>query len=181
MSGRFVRLLPADIREAIVRTGIRNSHLLAIAPAGTISLLAGNVSSGLEPVFAATYSRSVLDGDGIMREFELTDYAVDLWRRETENDSGVPPNFITASDVQAQAQIEMQAVLQRSVDNSISKTITVPEACSFDEFRTVFDLAYDRGLKGCTASRPNPVRGRVLTATSGGEASHCCDLDREAD
>ncbi len=86
-----------------------------------------------------------------------------------------------ASDVPTRAQIEMQAVLQRSVDNSISKTITVPEACSFDEFRTVFDLAYDMGLKGCTAFRPNPVRGGILAATSGRETSHCCGLDREAD
>jgi ribonucleoside-diphosphate reductase alpha chain len=141
LQGDFVRQLPDDIRDGIARHGIRNSHLIAIAPTGTISLLAGNVSSGLEPIFAASYSRKVLGSDGTPIEFTLTDYALDQWRQMTGATTGVPDGYVTAGDLPVRAHLDMQAALQPSVDNSISKTINVPENCSFDEFGGIYDLA----------------------------------------
>ena len=94
----------------------------------------------------------------------------------------MPPAFISVRDLPVRAHVEMQAALQRHVDNAISKTVNVPEECSFEEFRQIYELAYDKGLKGCTAYRPSPVRGAVL---KGGEAAvdapHCCVLEREPD
>ena len=176
LEGRFVRGLPDDIREAIATHGIRNSHLLAIAPTGTISLLAGNVSSGVEPVFAASYTRNVLSADGTVQVFTLTDHALELWRSAT----GFPKNFVTASELPIRAHLDMQEVLHPFVDNSISKTITVPADCPFAEFRPIYELAYDKGLKGCTTFRPNAVTGSVLTA-QGADVPHCCLPEREAD
>lgn len=178
----FIRSLPADIRDGIARHGIRNSHLIAIAPTGTISLLAGNVSSGIEPVFAPRYHRTVLDESGSTVEFELTDYAVDLWRHKSGRGSDWPDALVTTADLPIEAHLDMQAVLQTYVDNSISKTINVPETCSFETFERIYSLAYDKGLKGCTAFRSNPKTGAVLTSASESkEAPHCCMLERETD
>ena len=180
--GAFVRSLPDDIQQEIGRHGIRNSHLIAIAPTGTISLLARNISSGLEPIFAASYSRKVLDADGTTKEFTLTDYALALWREMTRATTGTPNGFVTASELTVRAHLDMQAALQPFVDNSISKTINVPEAYPFEEFKQIYDLAYDSGLKGCTTFRPNPVTGTVLNEESAGaDAPHCCVLERESD
>lgn len=182
LQGAFIRSLPEDIRVEIAKHGVRNSHLLAIAPTGTISLLAGNVSSGIEPVFAEVYARKVLAEDGGATEFSLTDYALELWRASTGAAIGLPKNFVTARDLSVRAHLEMQAALQRFVDNLISKTINAPADCSFAEFREIYDLAYDRGLKGCTTFRPNPVTGALLTtAVALEKAPHCCALEREPD
>lgn len=182
LQARFIRTLPEEIRAGIEANGIRNSHLLAIAPTGTISLLAGNVSSGLEPIFAASYARSVLGEDGRTKEFKLTDYAVALWRETSGAAEGLPSGFAAAADLPATRHLAMQAALQPFVDNSISKTINVPQDCPFEEFQRIYDLAYDHGLKGCTVYRPNPVRGAVLSEAEGGaEAPHCCVLEREGD
>jgi ribonucleoside-diphosphate reductase alpha chain len=182
LDGAFVRSLPNDIRAAIADHGIRNSHLTAIASTGSISLLADNVSSGVEPIFAPTYRRAVLDETGVAREFELTDYSVKLWCDLGHHSADPPSAFVTARDLPVSAHLEMQAALQAHVHNAISKTVNVPEACSFEEFRQVYEVAYDKGLKGCTAYRPNPLRGAVL---QGGEAAvnapHCCVLERETD
>lgn len=161
LAGAFIQALPEEIRGNIESTGIRNSHLLAIAPAGTISLLAGNISSGIEPIYAADYRRTVAEETGTSREFRLTSYSVRHWR-ETTGQVGLPPAFVTAADLPINAHIGMQAVLQRHVDNSISKTIHVPPDTSFESFREVYDRAFDTGLKGCTVYRPNPTRGAVL-------------------
>lgn len=182
LRGAFVRSLPDDIQTGIATNGIRNSHLIAIAPTGTISLLAGNVSGGLEPAFADTYVRKVLSEEGEPREFVLTDHALVLWRRQNRSAAGVPAGFVTASDLPMRVHLDMQAALQPFVDNSISKTINVPLDCPFSDFRTVYELAYDRGLKGCTTFRPNPVTGTVLTEEAdGAQAPHCCVLEREPD
>jgi ribonucleoside-diphosphate reductase alpha chain len=182
LEGQFIRRLPEDIRDGIAKGGIRNSHLIAIAPTGTISLLAGNVSSGLEPIFAASYRRKILDENGDPEELPLTDYAVQLWRDMTKTAKGVPPGFVTVDELPVHSHLDMQAALQPLVDNSISKTINVPEDYPFSEFRKIYDLAYGRGLKGCTTFRPNPVTGVVLSgAEEGAEAPHCCVLEREAD
>ncbi len=182
LSGAFIRSLPEDIQGGLASQGIRNSHLLAIAPTGTISLLAGNVSSGLEPIFAASYARTVLTEDGRSKRFVLTDYALDLWRRQTGLPSKTPFGFITAAELPITAHIQMQAALQPFVDNSIAKTINVPESTPFNEFKQIYDMAYDMGLKGCTTFRSNPITGAILREQSGGnEARHCCVAEREAD
>ncbi|MFN3655895.1 MAG: adenosylcobalamin-dependent ribonucleoside-diphosphate reductase [Pseudolabrys sp.] len=182
LQGPFIRALPEDIQDGIARHGIRNSHLLAIAPTGTISLLAGNVSSGLEPIFAASYRRKVLDQNGKPNDFVLTDYALAQWRKGAGAYNGFPAGFVTAAELNVEAHLDMQAALQPYVDNSISKTINVPQNCPFDEFKRIYDLAYAKGLKGCTTFRPNPVTGAVLSeANAGSEAPHCCVLEREAD
>ncbi len=180
LEGSFIRALPADIRDGIARDGIRNSHLLAIAPTGTVSLLAGNVSSGIEPVFAARYQRTVLDDGGSPVAFELSDYALRLWRERSHGE--VPEVFVTATELPIEAHLAMQGALQPYIDNSISKTINVPENCSFEAFERIYALAYDKSLKGCTTFRPNPVTGAVLTmADKGKDAPHCCALERETD
>jgi ribonucleoside-diphosphate reductase alpha chain len=182
LEGHFIRELPEEIRAGIRQSGIRNSHLLAIAPTGSISLLAGNVSSGLEPVFDASYQRKMLNADGSLEEFSLTDYAVELWRRALGRGTGLPPAFVTARELPVSAHLDVQAALQPFVDNSISKTINVPADCSFEDFREIYRLAYEKGLKGCTTFRPNPITGAVLTsAIEAAEAPHCCVLEREPD
>ena len=182
LQSAFIHTLPDDIQNGIAAYGIRNSHLIAIAPTGTISLLAGNVSSGLEPIFAASYVRKVLAEDGTPKEFLLTDYAYELWRTTTGAPTKVPDAFVMSAGLPVRAHLDMQATLQPYVDNSISKTINVPEHCPFDEFKLIYDLAYDMHLKGCATFRPNPVTGVVLSeAVSGEDAPHCCAIEREAD
>ena len=168
----FIRGLPADIRDGIARHGIRNSHLLAIAPTGTISLLAGNVSSGIEPVFAPDHQRTVLDVNGEPRHFPLTDYAVRLWREQSGRKEAAPDALVTATELPIEAHLAMQAALQTSVDNSISKTINVPAETSFADFAPLYRLAYDKGLKGCTTFRSTAATGGVLAALQ--EADPTC-------
>ena len=178
----FARRLPPEIRDAIARGGIRNSHLLAIAPTGTISLLANNVSSGIEPIFDFEYRRRMLERTGERREFLLVDWAVRR-HRELRGEAPLPPAFVRATDLSPEQHLEMQAAIQPFVDNSISKTINVPAELPFERFRDVYDRAFDLGLKGCTTFRPNPVTGAVLEAVHAPapEAVHCCSLEREAD
>jgi ribonucleoside-diphosphate reductase alpha chain len=152
LAAPFVAALPADIRDGIARSGIRNSHLLAIAPTGTISLLAGNVSSGIEPIFAAESTRTV-EGS---HPFTLTDYAIALWGGKSS-----PPNLVTTAELPAESHLAMQATLQTYVDNAISKTINLPPSTSFETFANIFETA--RTIKGCTTFRPIPNRTAVLT------------------
>ena len=150
-----------DVRKLIGRHGIRNALLTSIAPTGTISLYAGNVSSGIEPVFAYTYSRKVLQKDGSRTEEEVVDYAVQLWR-DRFGDKDLPDCFVNAQALEPADHVRMQAAAQEWVDSSISKTINVPEDISFDAFKDVYMDAWDRGCKGCTTYRPNAVTGSVL-------------------
>jgi ribonucleoside-diphosphate reductase alpha chain len=177
----FVQSLPGDIRSAIAATGIRNSHLLAVAPTGTISLLANNVSSGLEPVFAASYRRGIRQSDGSLQEQDVTDYACSLWRERHGADS-LPPAFVDVQALTPEAHLHMLAAVQPYVDNSISKTINIPEDYSYEDYQSVYMEAYALGLKGCTTFRPNPVTGSVLSeGQDTGGRPHCCDIEREAD
>jgi ribonucleoside-diphosphate reductase alpha chain len=180
LRGEFVRSLPQDIRRGIAEHGMRNSHVTAIAPTGTISLLANNVSSGLEPVYDFHFTRRVLDIDGTYKEHSVSDYAYQLWR-EREGDKALPDAFVTAQRLRPKAHLLMQAALQPYVDNSISKTINIPEDFPFESFREVYEIAYNEGLKGCTTFRPNPVRGSILKIDQAEMAPHCCNLEREAD
>lgn len=181
LQGPFIRRLPAQLRDRIARYGIRNSHLLAIAPAGTISLLAGNVSSGVEPIFALEGSRRILGADGRYRQHQVVDYAWSLWR--ALRPGAAPPDaLVTAQEIEAGAHLEMQASIQPLVDNAISKTINVPETMPIEEFRGIYERAYRKGLKGCTVFRPNALRGEVLTPSESLlTAAHCCNLEREPD
>lgn len=162
LAAPFVKALPQDIREGIERHGIRNSHLTAIAPTGTISLLADNVSSGLEPVYRFSYLRRVREMDGARRTFPVEDYAYRMFRQIHGANAPLPEAFVTAEQIPPLVHLKMQAALQRHVDNAISKTINVPEQASFEEFQSLYREAYAMGLKGCTTFRPNPVTGRVL-------------------
>lgn len=181
LQGKFIQSLPHDIQDGIVRYGLRNSHLTAIAPTGTISLLANNISSGLEPVYKFNYVRRVLELDGRHTEHRLTDFALQRWR-EREGSGNLPPAFVDAGALAPSAHLGMQAALQPYVDNSISKTINVPREYRFEDFKEIYQEAYDLGLKGCTTFRPNPVTGEVLRGSHDGEsAPHCCSVEREAD
>ena len=153
-----------DVRAAIRTHGIRNALLTSIAPTGTISLYAGNVSSGIEPVFAYAYTRKVLQKDGSRTEEEVVDYAVRLWR-DTHGDAPLPEYFVNAQTLPPLDHVRMQAAAQKWVDSSISKTINCPEDISFDDFAQVYMAAWDQGCKGCTTYRPNAVTGSVLTVS----------------
>ena len=154
--------MDADVREAIRQNGIRNALLTSIAPTGTISLYAGNVSSGIEPVFAYAYTRKVLQKDGTRTEEEVVDYAVALWR-ETFGEADLPPHFVNAQELEPGDHVRMQAAAQKWVDSSISKTINCPADIAFDDFKGVYMEAWDSGCKGCTTYRPNAVTGSVLS------------------
>jgi len=166
LAGASIKALDAEVREAIGRYGIRNALLTSIAPTGTISLLADNVSSGLEPVFSYSYRRNILMPDGTRREEEVTDYAVRLWHRQMGEDAALPEWFVDAQGLVPSDHVAMQAAVQKYIDSSISKTINVPENISFEDFKDVYLQAYDQGCKGCTTFRPNDVTGAVLETAS---------------
>ena len=162
-SGSLVAM-DADVKDAIRAHGIRNALLTSIAPTGTISLYAGNVSSGIEPVFAYSYTRKVLQKDGSRTEEEVVDYAVRLWR-DKKGDAPLPDYFVNAQTLPPLDHVAMQAAAQKWVDSSISKTINCPEDISFEAFKEVYMAAWDQGCKGCTTYRPNDVTGSVLTVS----------------
>ena len=164
LAGETVGTLDTDVRDAIAEHGMRNALVTSIAPTGTISLLAGNVSSGIEPVFRHAFDRDVLMPDGSHQKHTVMDYAVGLYRRMHGADTSLPDYFVDAETLDPDAHLETQAAVQDYVDSSISKTINLPEEISFDEFKGVYRRAYDLGCKGCTTYRPNVVTGAVLTA-----------------
>jgi len=165
LAGETVAGLDADIREAIARDGIRNALLTSVAPTGTISLFADNVSSGIEPVFSFRYTRNVLMPDGSRREEEVTDYAYRLFRRLRGERAPLPDYFVDAQVLTPEDHVVMQAAVQKHIDSSISKTINVPAEISFDRFKEVYRQAYALGCKGCTTYRPNEVTGAVLAVS----------------
>ena len=174
----FVRRLPGDLRQAAARHGIRNSHLLSIAPAGTISLLAGNVSSGVEPIYALEARRRIRDAAQQTREIVVEDLAFRRWREQFGPSQASPGSFVTADAVDADAQLEMQACLQPYVDNAISKTITLSSVATADRVDEILRRAHAVGIKGCTVFRPGSMRGEVICSR---DESHCCGVDRECD
>ncbi|GAA6198382.1 adenosylcobalamin-dependent ribonucleoside-diphosphate reductase [Pseudophaeobacter arcticus] len=160
-----------DVRDAIREHGIRNALLTSIAPTGTISLYAGNVSSGIEPVFAYAYSRKVLQKDGSRTEEEVVDYAVQMYREKFGTDAALPDYFVNAQTLPPAAHVKMQAAAQKWIDSSISKTINCPEDISFDDFKDVYMQAWDQGCKGCTTYRPNDVTGSVLSVSESADTA----------
>ncbi|GAB6051844.1 ribonucleotide reductase N-terminal alpha domain-containing protein [Magnetospira thiophila] len=164
LNGETVKQLDAEVRQGIADKGIRNALLTSIAPTGTISLLADNVSSGLEPVFSFTYSRNVLMPDGSRKEEQVSDYAYRLYRR-LKGEGPLPDYFVDAQGLSPSDHLVMQSAVQKHVDSSISKTINVPEDMPFESFKDVYQQAYELGCKGCTTYRPNDVTGSVLQTT----------------
>ena len=162
MAGETIQDLDDDVRNAIAQHGIRNALLTSVAPTGTISLFADNVSSGLEPVFSFTYTRHVLMPDGERREEQVSDYAYRLFKRLKGENAPLTDAFVSAQDLSPHDHLVMQGAVQKFIDSSISKTINVPEDMEFDEFKDVYVQAYDIGCKGCTTYRPNDVTGAVL-------------------
>ncbi|MBT5898615.1 MAG: adenosylcobalamin-dependent ribonucleoside-diphosphate reductase [Rhodospirillaceae bacterium] len=164
LAGDSVMELDDDVRAAIGEHGIRNALLTSIAPTGTISIFADNVSSGLEPVFAFTYRRHVTMPDGGRREETVSDYAYRKFRAMFGEAAQLPDYFVTAAALAPSDHVRMQAAVQTYIDASISKTINLPEDISFEAFKDVYMQAYDTGCKGCTTYRPNEVTGAALEA-----------------
>ena len=158
-----IRRLDPVVQIAVRRHGLRNGALTSIAPTGTISMFAGNVSSGIEPIFAPSYRRRITGLDGVAEEEEVLDYAVWLWRELHGGAAGMPDALVTAQDLSPTAHVRMQAAAQVWVDSGISKTVNCPEDIGFEDFKDVYLQAYRDGCKGCTTYRPNAVTGSVLS------------------
>jgi len=166
LAGETIRGLDTDVQEAIAEKGIRNALLTSIAPTGTISLVADNISSGVEPVFALAYTRKVLQPDGTRVEEEVSDHALRCFRALHGENTPLPDYFVTAQDLTPADHVRMQAAVQRHVDSAISKTVNVPADISFEAFQAVYLDAYRSGCKGCTTYRPNDVTGSVLSVSA---------------
>jgi len=176
LEGAFVRRLPEELRARIRAGGIRNSHLLAIAPTGTISLLANNISSGLEPIFGYDYLRNVRRPEGGVEQISVSDYAWRQWC--TLGHSSLPESFVTATQIAPSTHLAIQAAIQPFIDSAISKTVNVPREFAFEGFSALYEQAYAAGLKGCTTFRSNSIRGSVLTQPeSESPGEHCCIAD----
>jgi len=169
LASGHVRDLADHVRTAITKNGIRNALLTSIAPTGTISLFAGNVSSGVEPAFSLTYNRKVLQPDGSHHVELVEDYALRVFRALGGDDANLPEALVTSADLTPHDHLVMQAALQAHVDSSISKTVNCPETISFNDFSNVYLEAWELGLKGCTTYRPNEITGSVLSQASGDE------------
>ena len=162
----FATRLPEDLKQLIRKQGLRNSHLLSIAPTGTISLsFADNASNGIEPPFSWTYTRKKRMPDNTMREFAVEDHAWRRWKAEGGNTEKLPPWFVTALEISAGAHEEMVAAVAPFVDTSISKTVNVPEDYPYTDFQDLYFKAWKSGLKGLATYRPNSVLGSVLSVT----------------
>ena len=162
LAGETVGGMDDDVRASIAENGIRNALLTSIAPTGTISLVADNISSGIEPVFALSYTRKVLNPDGSRTEEEVSGYALRGFKARFGHDAPLPAQFVTAQDLTPAEHVRMQAAVQRHVDSAISKTVNVPVDISFEAFQEVYLDAYRSGCKGCTTYRPNAITGSVL-------------------
>ena len=164
--GNFASRLPVEVKEKIRKHGIRNSHLLSIAPTGTISLaFADNASNGIEPPFSYTYMRRKRMADGTFREYPVEDYAWRLYKHQGGDVSKLPPYFVTALEISAQAHADMVAAVAPYVDTAISKTVNVPEDYPYEDFEGLYLAAWKSGLKGLATYRPNSVLGAVLSVT----------------
>jgi len=172
--GTHASTLPLADQKEIREHGIRNALLTSIAPTGTISLYAGNVSSGIEPIFAYGYTRKVLQPDGSKTEERVEDFAVAAYRKlweagevegneEFDPEKHLPGYFVNAQTLSPMDHVAMQAAAQRHVDSSISKTINCPEDITFEDFKEVYTEAWKSGCKGCTTYRPNDITGSVLS------------------
>ncbi len=172
-AGSFAARLPAARQDDIRRHGLRNSHLLSIAPAGSVSLaFADNTSSGIEPAYAWHYLRHRRSRLGVgVTAYDVEDHAWRLFRRLKGSQVALPPAFVSALDLSPQAHLAMVAEVAPYIDGAISKTVNAPEGCGYGDFESLYRQAWQRGLKGVTAFRPNRVLGSVLHAPAAGASS----------
>ncbi len=176
--GNFASRLPAEVKERIRKHGLRNSHLLSIAPTGTISLaFADNASNGIEPPFSYTYTRKKRMADGTFKEYAVEDYAWRLYRHQGGNVNALPEYFVTALEISAQAHKDMVAAVAPYVDTSISKTVNVPADYPYSDFEDLYLDAWKAGLKGLATYRPNSVLGSVLSVTPSSEQKQPHDVE----
>ena len=171
LASESVSALDDSVHEAIAAKGMRNALLTSVAPTGTISIVANNVSSGLEPVFSFSYTRNVLMPDGARREEQVSDYAIRLFKRLYGENTPLTDAFVDAQQLTPSDHVRMQAAVQKYVDSAVSKTINVSEGIPFDSFKNVYIEAYESGCKGCTTYRPNDVTGAVLEADKQDDAT----------
>ncbi|MFO1332237.1 MAG: adenosylcobalamin-dependent ribonucleoside-diphosphate reductase [Rubrivivax sp.] len=163
-AGNFASRLPQPLKERIRQHGLRNSHLLSIAPTGTISLaFADNASNGIEPAFSWTYTRKKRESDGSYKEYAVEDHAWRLHRHLKGADAKLPPAFVSALELSATAHAAMVAAVAPYVDTAISKTVNVPEDYPYADFQDLYLTAWRSGLKGLATYRPNKVLGSVLS------------------
>ena len=178
LASKTLTEMDQDVRDLISKNGIRNALLTSIAPTGTISLYAGNVSSGIEPVFAYSYNRKVLQKDGSHTDEDVVDYAVQIWR-EKFGSKPFPDYFVNAQTLDPIDHVRMQSAAQKWIDSSISKTINCPVDIDFNTFKEVYMEAWRGGCKGCTTYRPNEVTGSVLSVAE--DSNKVSELDKKAD
>ncbi|MDQ1259312.1 MAG: ribonucleoside-diphosphate reductase alpha chain [Pseudomonadota bacterium] len=161
--GTFASRLPADIKKKIRAHGIRNSHLLSIAPTGTVSLaFADNASNGIEPPFSWMYKRRKREADGSMAEYAVEDHSWRLYRELGGDVDKLPEYFVSALEMSAQDHIAMMEVVQPYVDTAISKTVNIPADYPYDDFKGLYLQAWRARLKGLATYRPNNILGAVL-------------------
>jgi ribonucleoside-diphosphate reductase alpha chain len=164
--GNFASRLPNEIKDAIRAHGMRNSHLLSIAPTGTISLaFADNASNGIEPPFSWAYTRKKREADGGWKEYQVEDHAWRLFREQGGDVVNMPASFVTALEISATAHMNVVAAVAPYVDSAISKTVNVPVDYPYTEFEGLYFAAWKAGLKGLATYRPNAVLGSVLSTT----------------
>ncbi|HLO75999.1 MAG TPA: adenosylcobalamin-dependent ribonucleoside-diphosphate reductase [Magnetospirillum sp.] len=176
LDGHNVSALPPALRDDIARHGLRNGCLTAVAPAGTISLLADNVSSGIEPVFRFDCRRRIRLPQGGFGHVRSVDWAYDLFRRTQPSSQTLPPAFVEVDDLSVADHLSMQQAIQARTDSSVSKTINVPQDCAVEEIDAIFVDAHRRGLKGCTVFRPNEITGSILVDRDEPEDEQAIDL-----
>lgn len=170
LNGKFIEKLNPQLRAKLEKNGVRNSHHNTIAPTGTISLLANNISNGIEPIFKHHYTRHVREGDDT-NTYQVADYAYQMWRQM--GNSGFPESWVDTHDLTPDAHLQIQAAMQPYIDNAISKTINLPANFPFEDLAGVYTQAYELGLKGCTVFRPNDVTGSILELPE----EKCCHVE----
>ena len=174
----FARRLPEDIRNAVAEHGIRNSHLLSIAPTGTIALaFADNASNGIEPAFSWNYTRRKRMPDGSTREYRVEDHAYRVFRERGGETSRLPAQFVSALDMTAEQHLQMLMAVQPFIDSSISKTVNIPADYPYEAFKDLYIKAWKAGLKGLATYRPNDITGAVLSVEAPAAAAQSLRLE----
>ncbi len=175
LQGEFVKTLDDNIKKQLAQHGVRNSHHNAIAPTGTISLFANNISNGIEPIFKAEYDRHIRTSDDEIQTFLVQDYAHKKWQQE-EHPADMPPAWVDTDMLTPEEHLAVQSAVQPFIDNAISKTINIPKDFPFESLSDVYTKAHELGLKGCTIFRPNPITGSVLQVKECDvtEVGNCC-------
>ena len=172
LASGFASRLPKSIKERILKTGIRNSHLTSIAPMGTGSIaFADNASNGIEPPYSWTYSRKKRLIDGTFRYYPVEDYAYRVYKAMHGNVETLPPSFVNALELTAKAHLDMVAAVAPFIDSAISKTVNVPVDYPYEDFKDLYMQAWKAGLKGISTFRPNDILGSVLSATPAAETA----------